>query len=81
MKTFNHRTLSAFILATLIAAPAGAMGGRSGAQALMAESRAHVTERPSQTETQMQAQIEALQKDVAELKAQQALTKSQATTR
>ena len=83
MKTFNNHTLSAFILTALLAAlhaaPANAMGGRSGAQALMAESRTHATECQSQMENGMQAQIDSLRKEVAELKAQQALAKGPAT--
>lgn len=83
MTIINNRTVFAFALTALVAAlhtaPANA-GGRSGAHALMAEPHTQATQhQTSQTETQMQAQIEALRKEVAELKTQQALSKGQPT--
>ena len=82
MKTLHNHLVLAFALPALIAAlhtaPAFAMG-RSGAQASTAKSHAQVTERPSQMENRLQVQIEALRKEVAELKAQQALAKVQTT--
>lgn len=77
MKTFHNRTVFAFALTALIAllhaAPASAMG-RSGAATSMANSSSQVTERPGQMGTEMQAQIETLRKELAELKAQVAMT-------
>ena len=75
MKAFSHRTLSVFALAALAAAlhtaPAQA-GGRSGAHAAMPDKQA------TAQASQMQAQIDALRKEMAELKAQQAQPKGQA---
>lgn len=82
MTILNNRTVFAFALTALVAAlhtaPANA-GGRSGAHALMAEPHTQTKQRTNQTETQMQAQIEALRKEVAEIKTQQVLSKGQPT--
>ena len=84
MKTFHNRTLFTFALVSLAAAlhitPAYA-GGRSGAHALMTESETQASKHQSQTESQMQVQIEALRKEVAEIKAQQSLAKGDAVTK
>jgi len=82
MKTFHNRTLFTFALVSLAAAlhitPAYA-GGRSGAHAVMTEPGAQSSKTQGQTQSQMQVQIEALRKEVAEIKAQQASTKGAAS--
>jgi TolA-binding protein len=84
MKTFRNRTVFAFALAALAAvlhtAPASAMGN-SGTRTPMAEPRTQATERPGQTEAVAQSQIEALRKELAELKAQLALNKDAVVTK
>jgi TolA-binding protein len=77
MKTFRNLTVFFFALTSMIAllhtAPASAMG-RSGAITSTAKSSTQTTERQGQMETEMQAQIETLRKEMAELKAQVAMT-------
>ena len=78
MKILNSHTLSAIALTVLVAAlniaPANA-GGRSGAHA-SDEARSQTTGQQGQVEIRLQAQIDALRKDLAELKAQQAPAKA-----
>jgi hypothetical protein len=80
MKTFRIRTVSAFALAALVAAlhiaPANAMG-RSGSPTSTPEPQAK--EPSSQTGAETQVQIEALRKELAELKAQLTMGKVAAT--
>lgn len=80
MKTFSNHTTFVFAMSTLIAllhaAPAGAMG-RSGTATPAAKSGTQAIEHPSQVGTEMQVQIETLRKEVAELKAQMAMAKSE----
>ena len=77
MKTFRNLTVFFFAMTSMIAllhtAPASAMG-RSGATPSMAKSSSQATERSGQMGTEMQAQIETLRKELAELKAQVAMT-------
>lgn len=78
MNTFNRRIVFAFVVASLAlvtTAPANAAGGRSGAQA------SQQAMQPTQTPAQMQAEIEALRKQMVELKEQQALLKVSATSK
>jgi len=79
MKMLNNNTLSAIALTVLVAAlniaPANA-GGRSGAHASMDEARTQAAGQQGQVEIRLQAQIDALRKDLAELKAQQAPAKA-----
>jgi aminoglycoside phosphotransferase (APT) family kinase protein len=79
MNIFRNRALFAFALAALAAAlhaaPAGAMG-HSGARASSAESRAQAAEHPARVETETQVQIDALRKELAEIKAQLAAANS-----
>jgi hypothetical protein len=78
MKTFRNRTVFSFALialaAALHAAPAAAMG-HSGSPAAVANPSAQTMDRRGQAETDMQIQIDALRKEVAELKAQMAPAK------
>lgn len=74
----DRRTAFAFALATLGAAlhtaPANAMG-HSGVPASMAGTSAQATERQSPAQTETQTQIEALRKEMAEIKAQMSMAK------
>jgi hypothetical protein len=79
----DRRTVFAFALATLgtalHTAPASAMG-HSGVPASMAGAGAQATERQSPAQTEMQTQIDALRKEMAELKAQMSVAKVAADT-
>lgn len=78
MKTFNRRIAFAAALSTLaLMDTAHAAGGRSGAQALPAQA----TEQQSQTQAKMQAEIDALRKDMLELKERQLALKVSAATK
>jgi hypothetical protein len=72
MKTFTNRAAFAFMLAALAAmlntAPAQAMG-RSGSQAATTWSSAQPSDRRAQEEAGGQIQLDALRKEMAELKA------------
>jgi hypothetical protein len=85
MKNCRNHTAYAFAIAAFMAvlytAPATAGGGRSGAQASSAESRAQASERASREKSDTQAQIDALRKEMAALKAQLDLNKSVATAK
>jgi TolA-binding protein len=80
MKTFRNPTVFVFALTALVAllntAPASAMG-RAGAATSMAKSSSQATERQGQTGTEMQAQIETLRKELAEIRAQLAMDKGE----
>lgn len=78
MKTFRNRTVFSFALIALVAAlhaASAAAMGRSGSPAAMAHPSAQTVDRRGQTEAEMQVQINALRKEVAELKAQMASAK------
>ncbi|MDD5503241.1 MAG: hypothetical protein PHH26_07245 [Candidatus Thermoplasmatota archaeon] len=79
----NRRTVFAFALATLgtalHTAPANAMG-HSGVPASMAGASAQATEHQSPTQTEMQTQIDALRKEMTEIKAQMSMAKVAADT-
>jgi hypothetical protein len=80
MNIFRNRALFAFALAALAAAlhaaPAGAMGHSGARASSMGESRAQAAERPARVETETQVQIDALRKELAEIKAQLAAANS-----
>lgn len=82
MKNFRAHTASAFALATLIAAlhaaPASAMG-HSGVSTSKPAPQAQ--DRPGQMGAEVQAQIEALRKEVTELRAHMDPSKGTASTK
>jgi hypothetical protein len=78
MKRFATPTALGFALtafAVLHTAPASAMG-HTGSKAQTAETRTAAMERSAQTEKSVQAQLDELRKELAELKAQQTMAKA-----
>lgn len=79
MKTFNTKSLFAFFLTAMVAAmyaaPASAMG-RSAAMASKESHSSHAKESLSKKDTDVQTQINTLQKELDALKAQIALAKN-----
>jgi len=79
MKRFATPAALGFALTALLAvlhtAPASAMG-HTGSKAQTAETRTAAMERSAQTEKSVQAQLDELRKELAELKAQQTMAKA-----
>ncbi len=84
MKTFRSHTVSAFALSVLAsvlpAAPANAMG-HSGTPISMEKSAPQAVNRQGQADAGTQVQIDALRKELAELKAQMDLSKGPVATK
>jgi hypothetical protein len=84
MKTFRNHAVSAFALAVLAsalhAAPANAMG-HSGTPASMEKPVPQASDRQGQADAGTQVQIDALRKELAELKAQMDLAKGTVATK